>query len=78
MTNNVKCRVKKYDPNITKPPYKFIILGEFTCQPKDENDDYGVEFYARLAGKVREQGYGFKFYSLSISEHYDFDVVVSD
>ncbi len=78
MSREVKCRIKKYDPAVTAPPYEFITLGDFTCEERDSNDEGGVEFYRQLSIHCIKQGYRIKFYSISKHIDYDFDVVVLD
>lgn len=76
MIKPVKCRVQKYDPSVTEPPYQFITLSEFTCEGRDNDDEGGWYFALRLKEECMKQGYIFKFYSLSRHEDYDFDVIV--
>ena len=74
-----RCRVQKYDPAVTEPPYTFIELDSFEVIEPDV-DTLGEELYERLAGGCRMLGYRMKFYSLSTSdydyEEYDYDVTV--
>ena len=70
-----KCRIQKYDPDITEPPFEFIDLGEFECH-KPEDDRLGEQFALILSRECALQGFAFKFYSSSSDDNYDFDVVV--
>lgn len=71
-----KCRIQKYDPNITKPPFKFITLVEEVEVDEPDNDPGGSEFAFRLWDICDRLGYEFRFYSTSGAKGIDFDIVV--
>lgn len=67
----IKCKIKRYDPNVTEPPFQFIDLDQFECQDA-END----QLYLDLFHTCRKMGYEMKFYSLSSDSDFDYDVTV--
>ena len=71
----VKCRVQRYDPDVTEPPFEFITLGELEID-KPDVDYLGEQFAENLSKGCYEAGYAFKFYSLSDEDDYVFNVTV--
>lgn len=69
------CRIQIRNPVVTKPPFEFITLGEFTCD-KPENDYLGERFADILYLCCMELGFMFKSYSLSLHHAYAYDIMV--
>ncbi len=74
---NVKCRIRMYDPAVTEPPLQFIELDEMEVE-KPDVDHLGERFYLALRLGCSQKGYCMKFYSMSDSDDYDYDVCVLD
>jgi len=72
----VKCKISRYDPNITKPPFKTIKITECEVDKPDIGDPDGVEFFVRLRNKCLDLGYKIRFYSIT-SIPYDYEIVVN-
>jgi hypothetical protein len=72
------CRIQKYDPKVTEPPYEFITLEEKVEVSEPVSlDDGGKTFAGRLTRMCDNLGYKFRFYSLSPKqEDVDYDVIV--
>lgn len=71
----VKCIISRYDMTVKEPPYTTIKIDEMTVVKPDE-DYLGTRFADNLWKKCKELGYDFKFYTTSIEEGFDYEVVV--
>lgn len=70
-----KCMICRYDQTIKEPPYLTIQIDEIrVLQPKVDN--YGEVFAERLRICCQNKGYRFKFYTISESKDYDYEIVV--
>ena len=70
-----KCKIQKYNPTITEPPFEFIgvSVGEVD-EPEDGSG--GMELAFNLMELCRSQGFYFWSYSLSSDPDYKFEILV--
>ena len=71
----VKCRIQRYTPGEDKAPFSFITLDQCIVT-KPEVDYLGETFWLILNRECRKLGFDFKFYSMSDSSDFVYDITV--
>jgi hypothetical protein len=77
--SKIKCKISKYDINITEPPYELVQVGEFEIDSSVDDGDGngGVNLYNALMDEVSKLGYNMHFYTTCPKDtEYKFNVVV--
>lgn len=73
----INIRIQKYDDKIKSPPFEFITIDQAELQVRsDEQDLLGQDRWHRIRQHCQDKGYVARFYSLSNSKKYHFDVTV--
>jgi hypothetical protein len=67
--------ISRYDETIKEPPYLTIPIDEMSVEEPDK-DYLGEEFCKRIQNACVLKGYRFKFYTVSTSAYFEYEVVV--